>query len=376
MSLTHSMKLWFVAASGSLFVVGLMPIGCGGVFPGTTVLKADLGKDLFFDTTLSSPGGQSCATCHVTSTKFTDSRGTVTSEGVLPGIFGNRQTPSAMYMQFSPVFGFDADAQDYIGGQFWDGRAATLEEQAKGPFLNPGEMHNSTKLEVVTKVMTGAFAEKFKAVFGQDIFNDTDRAYNALAEAIAAFERTDAFHPFSSKYDLFLKNKLSLTAEEMRGLAIFEDPAKGNCAACHPNRPGPNGQPPLFTDFSYDNIGLPKNPLNPFYAQPIWHNPAGASFIDVGLSATTGRPDDIGRFKVPTLRNIAATAPYFHNGVFTTLEDVVQFYNERDLGGFNPPEVPTGVNHDELGNLHLTTQEKADLVTFLGTLTDGYDPAH
>lgn len=279
-----------------------------------------------------------------------------------------------MYMSFSPEFGFDPEAGDYIGGQFWDGRAANLEEQAKGPFLNPAEMHNGSRQEVVDKIRTGPLADAFMKVYGKDIFNDTDKAYDALANAIAAFERTDAFHPFSSKYDWYLKGKVKLSAAEQRGLEVFENPAKGNCAACHPSRPGPHGEPPLFTDFSYDNIGLPKNPNNPFYSQPTWNNPDGNAFVDFGLRKTTTRPDDAGRFKVPTLRNIAQTGPYFHDGVFATLADVVRFYNQRDLGGFPDPECDQGVNHDELGNLHLTAQEQTDLVTFLSTLTDGYKP--
>lgn len=361
-------------AGASLFAVGVAVVGCGGSTGSATASKAELGKSLFFDTSLSSPAGQSCGTCHSPNKSFTDNRGTPTAEGVTPGIFGKRRVPTAMYMSFSPAFGFDAEAGDYIGGQFWDGRAASLEEQAKGPFLNPAEMHNGSKQEVIDKIRTGAFADKFRQVFGQDIFSDTDKAYDALAEAIATFERTDAFHPFSSKYDYYLKGKTMLSASELRGMAVFNDPAKGNCFACHPSAPGPKGEPPLFTDFSYDNIGLPKNIHNPFYTQPAWNNPDGAAFIDIGLKATTGRPEDIGRFKVPTLRNVAVSGPYFHNSVFDKLEDVVRFYNQRDLGGFGDPEVNQGVNDEELGNLHLTAQEQADLVAFLRTLTDGFKP--
>jgi cytochrome c peroxidase len=369
------MKVWIVFLGVGTFFVGTISTGCGGSLSQSNANKVELGRQLFFDTSLSNPGGQSCGTCHDPSHVFTDSRGTVTSQGVITGIFGSRQAPSAMYMSFSPSFGIDPTAGDYLGGQFWDGRAATLEEQAKGPFLNPGEMHNATKLEVVTKIQTGPSAALFKQVFGSDIFLDTEKAYDALASAIAEFERTDVFHPFSSKYDLYLKGKVVLTDAETRGLKIFEDPNKGNCAACHPSQPGPKGEPPLFTDFSYDNIGLPKNPNNPFYTQSLVQNPDGLAFIDKGLIKTTGRPQDIGRFKVPTLRNIAQSAPYFHNGCFTTLEDVVRFYNQRDLGGFPPPEVSQGVNVEELGNLHLTAQDQADLVAFLKILSDGFTPA-
>ncbi|MBS1703365.1 MAG: cytochrome-c peroxidase [Armatimonadetes bacterium] len=368
------MKGWILLVGAGTFATGIFMSGCAGTLSSSTASKEDLGKALFFDTSLSSPGGQSCGTCHDPGSFFTDPRGTVTAQGVLPGVFGKRQVPTAMYMSFSPKFGFSAEEGDYIGGQFWDGRAATLEEQAKGPFLNPAEMHNGSKQEVIDKIRTGPLAEQFRKVYGSDVFSDTEKAYDDLADAIAAFERTDVFHPFSSKYDQYLKGKVQLTDAEMRGLHVFEEPNKGNCAACHPNRPGPHGEPPLFTDFSYDNIGLPKNTNNPFYSQPSWNNPDGNSFVDLGLSDTTSRPGDHGRFKVPTLRNVAMTGPYFHDGVFTTLEDVVRFYNQRDLGGFGPPECDEGVNDEELGDLHLTAQEQTDLVAFLKTLTDGYQP--
>jgi cytochrome c peroxidase len=365
------MKYWILAGGVGTFVIGIFAVGCGGATT-DVVTKSSLGKDLFFDTSLSNPVGQSCGTCHSANRSFTDPRGGITSEGILTGIFGSRQSSSAMYMSFSPEFAFDPVSQDFIGGQFWDGRAKNLEEQAKAPFLNPGEMHNSTKQEVVDKVRTGAFATKFQTIYGNDIFNNTDMAFDAIADAIATFERTTTFQPFTSKYDSFLKGKVNLTASEARGLAVYENPAKGNCAKCHPSQPGPNGEPPLFTNFKYDNIGVPRNLLSPFYTQPSWQNPDGTGFIDVGLSKTTGRPQDAGRFKIPTLRNIAVTAPYFHNGVFTTLEDAILFYDSRDLGGFAVPEVLQGVNRVDMGSLHLTEQEKLDLIEFLKTLTDGF----
>jgi cytochrome c peroxidase len=184
--------------------------------------------------------------------------------------------------------------------------------------------------------------------------------------------------PFSSKYDAYLEGKADLNPQERLGLALFE--GKAGCAACHPNRPGPDAQRPLFTDFTYDNIGLPRNPANPFYAQPASVNPDGAAFVDVGLANNSRVMKDgavqanRGRFKVSTLRNVALTAPYTHNGVFATLKEVVAFYNRRDLDPvrFGPPEVPETVNRTELGNLGLSDEEEDALVAFLGTLTDGY----
>ena len=351
--------------------------GCGGGGSGfqPATAKAALGQMLFNDTTLSNPPGQACASCHAQTDHFTDPRKTITSEGAIKGRFGSRQAPSAAYMAYSPKFHFDSGEQDYLGGQFWDGRAATLEDQAKAPFLNPSEMNNANAAAVVAKVKAGQAAAGLRAIYGSSVFDNVDVAYNAIANAIAEFERTPTFAPFSSKYDAFLKGQATLSPAEARGLKVFNDPKKGNCAACHPSTVGAHGEPPLFTDFSYDNIGLPKNPKNPFYTQSPKFNPAGAAFVDEGLYNTTKREQDRGRFKVPSLRNLAETGPYFHNGVFTTLEQVVLFYNTRDLGGFPPPEEPRNENHEELGNLGLEDSEASDLVAFLKTLTDGYSAA-
>jgi len=168
-----------------------------------------------------------------------------------------------------------------------------------------------------------------------------------------------------------------LTEKELRGLALFEDENKGKCALCHISQPGQDGSPPLFTDFTYDNLGVPKNPENPFYELPPKFNPDGEDFVDYGLGGILGLPEEMGKFKVMTLRNIAITPPYMHNGVFNTLHEVVDFYNTRDLGGWPPPEVPENVNQEELGDLGLTEAEVDTIVAFLETLTDGYvPPAH
>jgi cytochrome c peroxidase len=194
-----------------------------------------LGKLLFEDVNLSDPPGQSCATCHAMGAGFADpDRGGPTSKGVRVGLFGDRNTPSAAYMAFSPKFHFDEAEEHYVGGQFWDGRAATLVEQAKGPFLNPLEMANTQAAQVVDKVRAAAYAPLFTEVFGADAFADPDKAFERIAEAIAAWERTPVFSPFSSKYDAWLAGRARLTPQERRGLALFEREDKGNCAACHP----------------------------------------------------------------------------------------------------------------------------------------------
>lgn len=357
--------------------------------------KVRLGNRLFHDPRLSEPAGQSCASCHDANVAFTDpDKWTPTSQGANPKLFGSRNTPTAMYMAFSPAFHFDADERIYVGGQFLDGRAATLEEQAKGPFLNPLEMANTSKQQVVDKVRAADYAPLFRQVYGPDAFSDTDAAYDRIADAIAAFERTPAFHRFTSKYDAYLAGKAKLTGQEMRGLELFEREDKGNCAACHASRPDKDENkdvPPLFTDFTYDNLGVPKNPNNRFYGMSKQHNPDGRKFVDKGLGGFVNSPAEDGKFKVPTLRNIALTAPYMHNGYFMTLKGVVDFYNTRDTkpacprefveddeaigkGCWPAAEVAENVNRDELGDLKLSEQDVDDIVAFMHTLTDGWRP--
>jgi len=366
-----------VVGFGALGVlVGI--ISCGGsasVAQGPAVTKASLGKALFFDKTLSNPPGMSCATCHSPTKAFTDPRpGSPTSQGVIPGLFGFRKAPSIMYMAFSPEFaaGTGEGGTSATGGQFWDGRAADLPAQAKFPLVNPIEMNNTNLDAVVATVKKGPEAAALKLLYGANIFDDPTAAINAIVDAMATFERTPAISPFSSKYDAFLAGKAQLTAAELRGLAAFN--GKGGCSGCHDSSPLADGTPPLFTNFCYANLGLPKNPANPYYRIPAKYNPLGSAFIDIGLQVATGNPADAGNFMTPPLRNVALKGPYFHNGIFNTLSEVVNFYNTRDLGGFGPPEVPQTMDTTELGNLQLTSQEQADIVTFLGTLTDGYTP--
>ena len=291
-----------------------------------------------------------------------------------------------MYMAFSPKLHIDPKEKHYVGGQFWDGRAATLEEQAKGPFLNPVEMANPNKLAVVEKVRRAAYADQFDAVFGKGALVSVNRAYDHIAAAIAAYERTTEFQPFTSRYDAWLTGKGQLTEQELRGLKLFEDEKKGNCAACHPSQRGPNGELPLFTDFTYDNLGVPRNPDNPFYGQDKKFNPQGTRFVDRGLGGFVKKRGEDGKFKVPTLRNIAKTPPYMHNGYFKTLRGMVAFYNDRDVrpackgdvreadalsqGCWPKPEIRRNLNTDEMGKLGLNEQEIDDIVAFMLTLND------
>lgn len=323
-----------------------------------------LGSFLYFDKNLSKPAGQSCASCHLPTAGFADPDQAIpVSAGVIPGRFGTRNSPSAAYAAYSPAIYFDDVEGLWIGGQFWDGRASTLEDQAKGPFLNPLEMNN-TKEGVIKAVRKAVYAPLFRAVYGAKSLNNVENAYNLVAQAIAAFEKSEAVNSFTSKYDYYLKGKVALTAQEQRGLQLFNDPAKGNCAACHPSADGET--PPLFTDFSYDNLGMP---VNSEIAALI----GGDVPIDLGLGVTVGDSAENGKFKVSSLRNVAKTPPYGHNGYFKTLKQIVHFYNTRDVDPAWPaPEYGATVNTDELGNLGLTSQEEDDIVAFLKTLSDYY----
>ena len=360
-------------------MAGIVSCGGGGGGPsnvtGTTgsniTTKVQLGQALFNDTSLSTPAGESCGTCHAASRAFTDPRGGPTSQGVIPGLFGFRHSPSINYMAFSPTFqDFPAAAGGAIGGQFWDGRAPTLAAQPQVPFLNPTEMNNPSIATVVSSVQNGPFAAALEKLYGPSIFSNTQTAFNAIVDAIVNFERSPAVSPFTSKYDAFLAGKAQLAPAEIRGLAAFN--GQGGCSGCHTSSPSGDGTPPLFTNFCYANLGLPKNPNNPYYTIPAKYNPLGANFIDIGLQTTTGNASDRGQFMTQSLRNVVLTGPYFHNGLFTTLAQVVNFYNTRDLGGFAPPEVPQTEDTTELGNLGLSAQQQSDIISFLGTLTDGY----
>jgi cytochrome c peroxidase len=367
-----------------------------------------LGKLLFFDDNLSEPKGQSCAFCHDPAVGFTGPTSVVNATiavypGAVPTRFGNRKPPTAAYGGDSPVLHFDDEEGLWIGGMFWDGRATgwelgdPLAEQARGPFLNPLEQNNPSKEAVVKKVLTSKYRRLFKRVCGKTY--DVDKYYDCIATSIAAYERSKEVNPFSSKYDYWLKGKANLTSQEMDGLSLFE--GRAMCSACHISEPGPNGEPPLFTDFTYDNLGVPRNPLNPFYYEPEW-NPLGTAWVDEGLGAflraqgINPYDEQIGKVKVPTLRNVDKrphmlfVKDYGHNGYFKSLKEIVHFYNTRDvlpecstvtaptvpLPGENcwpEPEISVNVNTDELGDLGLSNAEEDALVAFMKTLNDGYE---
>jgi cytochrome c peroxidase len=390
---------------------------------GLTPLE-ELGEFLYFDVNLSTPPGQACASCHEPSAGFVDPDVDLpVSEGVIPGLFGGRNSPASAYAMYAPTFHFDEEEGLWIGGQFWDGRATgdelgdPLADQALGPFLNPVEMANPDKATVIASVRASAYADLFEQVWGPGALDDVLAAYDQVALSIAAFERTQLFGQFTSKYDFYLEACLLaggdkddcavgagsiapavaagiFTQKELRGMELFMgennndgvlDPGEGAmCSACHvadwTADPGnvivpawaPAGWvPPVFTDFTFDNLGVPKST-----EFPIADNP-----VDLGLGAIVGDPEENGKFKVMTLRNIDLTPPYAHNGLFENLNDITHFYNTRDVPGafrgnmdWPPAEVPETVNADELGNLGLSKQDENDLVKFMRTLSDGYVP--
>jgi cytochrome c peroxidase len=357
-----------------------------------------LGKNLFFDKSLSVNGKMSCATCHAPEVGFTgpDSEVNVMT-AVYPGTihtrFGDRKPPSAAYGGDSPVMYFDETEGLWIGGMFWDGRATgwtlgdPLAEQAMGPFLNPVEQGAPNAKLIIIKVTNSAYAGLFEEVWGPgslDFVKDVKGTYERIARSISAYEKSVEVNPFSSKYDAFLAGTATLTEQEAEGLALFN--GKGMCSACHLSEPGSGGEPPLFTDFTFDNLGIPKNPDNPIYSATPSFNPDGMDRIDNGLGGflmAAGYPEDVympemGKHKVPTLRNVDKRPyPEFvkvfgHNGYFKSLEEITHFYNTRDVEMWDPAEIPETVNSDELGNLGLTADEEAAIVAFMRTLSDGY----
>jgi len=375
---------------------------------------AALGRLVFFDATLSDPAGQSCGSCHSPAAGWTGPSSEVNAqgavyEGAVHGRFGNRKPPSASYATFSPPLQLDPVEDHFVGGNFWDGRAtgwllgSPSADQAQEPFLNPVEQNLPDAETLVDKVCAGAYGDRFRSLFGHSICDSRLNAYNAIAQAVAAFEASAEVNPFSSKYDHYLKDpeRFPLDEQERLGLELFDREDKGNCAACHPSQPGPSGEPPLFTDFTYDNLGVPRNPANPWYAMAK-RNPAGRDWVDDGLGAflktvprlASRAEENLGKQKVPTVRNVDLrpshdfVKAYMHNGALKSLAEVVHFYNTRDTKSaceatedprpgkncWPAAEVAVNVNEEELGDLGLTPEEEEAIVAFMKTLSDGWMP--
>ncbi len=408
--------------------IGLFIVGLVALFLSAAVVRMgqkseaslspleELGKKLFFDNNLSTPPGQDCAACHAPQVGMTgpdeelNKKGGV-YEGAVKARFGNRKPPSAAYAGDSPILHID-NAGNFVGGMFWDGRATgeilddPLAEQAMGPFLNPLEQNMPDKKSIVLKVRKSDYAALFEKVWGKgslDAGKDADVAYERIARSIAAYERSIEVNPFSSKFDDFWRKaksvglevasidesnwktfeNMGLDQDELRGLVLFN--GQGMCFACHVLTAA-DGKPPLFTDFTYDNLGVPRNPDNPFYRMPKEWNPDGEKWVDEGLGGflkgtekyAKYAGENMGKHKVPTLRNVALSPrpdfvkAFMHNGYFKTLKDVVHFYNTRDVESakWPAPEVSANVNVDEMGDLELTEEEENAIVAFMKTLSD------
>jgi cytochrome c peroxidase len=432
-----------------------------------------LGKALFFDPNLSVNRTQSCGTCHDPEVGFTSPDSLVNEGGaVFPGAledrFGNRKPPTSSYAGDSPELHYDEDLGKWVGGMFWDGRATgwtlhdPLAEQARGPFLNPLEQGMPDARQVCLRVAHSQYADLFEEVWGMGSLNcvkDAKGAYERITRSIAAYEKGPEVNPFTSKFDLFWDNaraagkdvtkikcgggmgggammgcpgggmdpnrwtvfrNLGLTDVELRGLAAFNDPNRANCASCHSLAPGSAGYP-LFTNFAYDNLGIPKNPENPFYSLPQKWNPDGVNWVDHGIGGylkSAGNPPEVyepemGKFKIPTLRNVdLRPAPdfvkaYGHNGYFKSLDEIVLFYAWRGLtmngglglggsgldcgmmggggmggGGMgggdmammcDPNLFPQPEFNQNLTPMnHFNMMDQSTIVAFLQTLSDGY----
>lgn len=364
-------------------------VACGG---GESPLSpvASIGAAAFADPTLSASGRQSCASCHAEPTGHAAPNDLSVQlggpDGNVPGL---RNSQTLRYLAKNSAFTVDGDGNP-SGGFFWDGRANSLLEQAAGPLLGAREMANPSKAAVVAKVAQANWAADFKRVFGKDILTNVDLAFDKLTLALQQYQLEDRqFNAYSSKFDAYLRGQTNLSAQEQRGLALFNDPNKGNCASCHLSAKGTDGSHPLFTDFSYDNLGVPRNADIPANAD--------SNYFDLGLcgrSDLRARIDLCGAFKVPTLRNVVLRKTFFHNSRFKSLRETLQFYVQRDtqpekwypvINGvvkkFNdlPDGYLSNVNTSEapynrqVGDAPaLSDTEIEDVLVFLATLTDGW----
>ncbi len=300
-------------------------------------LPAQVGEKIFADKSLSASGQLACATCHDPAHAYSSPNNlAVQLGGPTMTAPGTRAVPSLRYKEYTTPYADVAPNPDGVstpgpgGGFTWDGRADTLADQAQIPLLAPNEMANASPADVVTKLQSSAYAALFRAAFGSDAFSSTSDAFQDALNALQAYQLEDnGFHPYTSRFDLNADNKIggALTASEQRGFEVFMDANRGNCFACHFSGPGNNGSTAMFTDFTYEAIGVPRNPAIPANADP--------GYFDMGICSRADHPlpdsaPFCGLFKVPTLRNVAIRKVFFHDGIFTSLRQVLNFYNTRD----------------------------------------------
>ncbi|MFP6558602.1 cytochrome-c peroxidase [Paraburkholderia sp. B3] len=367
---------------------------------------AALGKQLFYDQSLSASGRMSCASCHSPAHSYGPPNGLAAQLGG-PDLHsqGTRAVPTLSYvLNRTPIWThvqaaslgerFEDDNSP-SGGFGWDGRFNHLHDQATFPLFNPDEMANRDAASVVAKLARAPYAARFKQVFGETVFDSPEVALRQAMSAVERYELEEPdFHPYTSKFDYYLDGKATLTAAELHGMKLFDDPNSGNCASCHIDQPGVNGAHPLFTDFQFEALGVPRN--------PELHANRDPSYYDEGLCGPlrTDLAKDktmCGLFKTPTLRNVATRQVFFHNGRFHTLREALRFYVERDT---NPEkwysrdarghvvkfdDLPPDLRHNvdtidapltyKQGDKPVWSEHDIDdVIAFLKTLNDGYQP--
>lgn len=353
------------------------------IMPTQGIDKALLGQILFFDNNLSFQGNLNCASCHNPDHAFVDTRETSANKMVSQGddliSFGKRNSPTMLYAKFSPDFYFDEKNQEYIGGQFWDGRAQHLQNQAGMPPLDRLEMGMPDKLSVAKHlVQVPMYVNLFSQHYGSAIWQSYEQVYSAMENALAVFQQQKKLlAPFDSYYDKSLRGQYKLSELEEKGKALFFDKANSSCSNCHRRNELPDQAEETFSNYRYYNVGVPSN------KRLISHNNLPKDFIDNGLldnPAVNGDVAQKGKFKVPTLRNVAVTSPYMHNGVFNELRTVVLFFDHfnNPARKINPetgkpwemPEYLPTLAEDKLKGRALSDQEIDALVAFLKILTD------
>lgn len=395
-------------------------------------LMARLGRSVFYDRRLSASGKASCSGCHSPAHHYGPAGdNSVAMAGPTMKMPGIRAVPTLEYGYRAPPFSIGPENEEIEhvnlvkqarqakslshvkkvagqsavsaaamvprGGMFWDGRASSLQSQAEGPLFSPFEMAAPSAQWVAGKLRTAPYAHYFAALFGKRIFKDDEALVAKAMFAVGRYELEDpAFHPYNSKYDYYLNGMARLTPAEKRGLKIFEDKKKGNCAACHLDKVTPSGRPPMFTDYEFESLAVPRNLHIPANKNPHFHDLGLCGPLRKDLKEQT---QFCGLFITPTLRNVATRRVFFHNGVYHNLHQVLNFYAKReaDPGDVYPHNAQGKVmKYDDLprqywGNvdkfdepftLHqgqppaMTQKEENEVIAFLKTLTDGYRPGN
>lgn len=342
----------------------------------------ELGRALFADRNLSFSRKQNCVSCHSPELAFTDPRALGDVQGAVSRggdghSLGDRNSPTLSYIMMTPPFHISAE-HTAAGGMFWDGRARTITDQVRDPILNPIEMGIPDEASVVARLRESAdYQAAFPAVFGPGVLDDTPKAFAALQTALAAYLKTSDFAPFDSKYDRSLQGGAVLSESEVKGRDLFFAANGAGCSRCHSSTGVADSRNDAFTNFRYYNLGVPEN------VAVRRLNGSAAQRVDHGLMQNPAANDPIydGAFKVSTLRNIAVTGPYMHNGAFQELRTAVLFhlrFSDGSIGKINPetgeawnaPEDGANLATSDLKARPLSNADVDALIAFLKTLTD------